>query len=526
MGMSPDRFREDYHRCRWIFDLFAHGFDFLNGHFFPNSGLDTDPDPVLEDRWDSEEEKIKHANLEAEIVAADGAVPNAVRQYLDLPGGDAAILAPEFCMRLFALLSAIDRMAGSLNYLGACLYQGRGQCANISSFFEQKKELQQMASGHVIFKSRYFKQAPAQAWLERALSQDTWQQMPPRGEHLSNYFTNLLRIKSQGEYQPKFQVLRAIQDFPQLDWKAIRIGIAPLVEEIKAHETEAQLLPGPLVLRKESEAPCTFGISIAGTQEACSELCARAGAALRYLADQGCQIVLFPEMVVPDPVVLSLKDVLRELARQDRPRPGLVLAGTFTRSLPEYSQKSPFNVSIALNHCGEELWRQRKMQPYDMKEHEQKRFGLYRILKSKSCRENIAFQNRKLKLVDSPATGLRMMVLICEDATGNPGLRAVNDLQPNLILIPVMAGPLHLTSGFGESVAGALKETPGIFVVANSAALANAASEKNGEPPPLAIVGLPLLNVADKYRPLISLRDLLPVPGTEDVKVLIYQFPT
>ncbi len=165
------------------------------------------------------------------------------------------------------------------------------------------------------------------------------------------------------------------------------------------------------------------------------------------------------------------------------------------------------------------------MQPYDMKRHEQAKFKLEPILDSDSCRENIAFSSRKLRVVDSPATGLRMVVLICEDATRDPGLRAVRELQPNLILAPVMAGPLEPDSGFGDSVTRALQETPAIFVVANSAALARAVWGSREGRPPLAIVGLPLLNVSNNFRPLTALRELERVPAHPSLEVLIYQFP-
>jgi predicted amidohydrolase len=321
-------------------------------------------------------------------------------------------------------------------------------------------------------------------------------------------------------------VLEAVQDFHDLNWDKLRLGFVPLIDSLNPRESDAQLTPGPLVLKKESDEPSTFGIQIDGSpEENCSELCDRAEAALRYLGKKHCQIVLFPEMVMPDPIVSRLQKVLGELALRDEPRPGLVLCGTFTRMVERYVKSQPFNVAIALNHCGQELWRQRKMQPYDMKRHEQRNFGLEPLLNSESCRESIAFTPRKLRLVDSQATGLRMMVLICEDVTRDPGLRVAHQLQPTLILAPVMAGPLVAEGGFSQKISAAQERAASIFAVANSAALARAAWKERPGNPPLALVGLPLLNVAKKFLALDVLEQTETVPGTAAMQVLYYEFP-
>jgi predicted amidohydrolase len=524
MGTSPQEFRDQYYnRCKWIFDLFAYGYDFLNGRFSRRSEID------LESLWDAEEEKIKSYDFENEIRNEDGELPESVRQYLDMPGDDEQMQTPAFYIRLFSVLSAIDHAAAGLNYLGTCVQYRPGWWPNTIDYFERHgKELQQRAAGKVIFKPRYFQRSPAQDWLDHALT-DThkWREISPRGENLDSYFQNLLRICGPQGCKFTFRILSATQDFHQPTWKKFQIGIVPLIEELKVRELDAQLLPGPLVIRKLPTNGSTFGIHVEGDPtESCAELCVRAEAGLRYLAEKGCQVVLFPEMVMPDPVVEHLKKVLRQLAAQKLPRPGLILAGTFTRAAPQHTQSQPFNVAVVLNHCGEELWTQRKMQPYEMKLHEQQRFGLYPILRGEPCLEHIAVSNRELHVVDSRATGLRMSVLICEDATRAPGLGAISEVQATLILAPVMAGPLESSCGFGDSVARALSETAGIFVVANSAALARAAWGTKDGHPPLGIVGLPLLNVHKDYRPLETLQHLERTPGSPSVEVLYYEFPT
>ena len=105
MISDPGNFRDAFSRCDWIFDLFAHGFDFLNGRFIPND------DPEFADLWDSAEDEIKRRDIAEQLVRADGGIPLGLRQYLDIPGGDVEMQSTEFYIRLFSMLSAIDRAA-------------------------------------------------------------------------------------------------------------------------------------------------------------------------------------------------------------------------------------------------------------------------------------------------------------------------------------------------------------------------------------------------------------------------------
>jgi hypothetical protein len=80
MMSDPDTFQHAFSRCDWIFDPFAHGFDFLNGPFIPGD------DAELADLWDSAEDEIKRREIVAQLVDADGGIPLGLRQYLDTPG--------------------------------------------------------------------------------------------------------------------------------------------------------------------------------------------------------------------------------------------------------------------------------------------------------------------------------------------------------------------------------------------------------------------------------------------------------
>lgn len=522
MSEHPGKFRDNYAECDWIFDLFAYGFDFLDGRFMPSS------DENLEDKWVAEEEDIKGRDIVSAIARYDGGIPHTLRRYLDVPGDDDELQSLDFCVRLYSAMSAIDRAAADLNYLQALTRVGARRWSRVSQYFERHgKQLQRNASGYVVFKPRYFERSPYQAWADKAQKSGDWKPVQPRGEYLGSYFDNLLRVGVPSDCTLEFRILNPTQDFHDPAWTALRVGIVPLVQEIHVRSSDAQLLPGPLLLKKKSGGhPESFSIEIDGNPaHACVEVCKRAEAALIHLAARGCQLVLFPELVMPDPVLKHVKGVLARLAAANSDRPCLTLAGTFTRMLPQHNATKPFNVGVVLNDRGEELWRQRKVQPYDMYLHEQQRFGLDSLLKCDPCRENIAFMPRTILSVDSRAGGMRIMVLICEDLTREPGTKAVRDLQPTLVLTPVMAGPLESSSGFARSIDELIRLNDGIFVVANSAALAKAAWGKTPGIPPLGLIGLPLLNVAQEFRPFEPISETEPVPGMPDIQVLYYQFP-
>jgi hypothetical protein len=521
MTTAPSTFRDASSLCDWIFDLFAHGFDFLNGRFIP------DNDPGLADLWDSAEEEIKRRDIVEQLVRADGGIPLGLRQYLDIPGGDVEMQSTEFFIRLFSVLSAIDRVAADPNYLHSHTRLGGSRWSRVVEHFERSgKQLQSEAPGYVVFKPRYFKQVPYLQWSDEARTSGQWIEIPERGEHLEKYFENLLRVFPLNDCELDFRVLNPLQDFHDVSWKKLKVGLVPLIQELKVRSSDAQLLPGPLLMKKDATTP-SFSIEIDGDpKHVCADLSDRAEAALRHLAEQGCQIAMFPEMVLPDAVLRRLKEVLADLAGRNANRPCLTVAGTFTRLLPHHATK-PFNVAVVLNHRGEELWRQQKAQPYDMHLHEQRRFGLDSLLQSNPCRENIAYTPRKLLTVDSRTSGLRIMVLICEDLAREPGTRAVRDLHPSLVLTPVMAGPLEATGGFAASITQLLQDNDGIFLVGNSAGLAKAAWKHDGRTgdPPLLLLGVPLLKVSD-HSPLETVSKTEKAPGPLGPEVLIYQFPS
>ena len=519
MPVEPAAFRNAYHQCQWIFDLFAHMFDFLHGRFFP-------PDQGTPyDQLDQEEKEVHRRKLVDQIASQDGLIPEEVRRYLDLPGNNADLESTACYVRLYCVLRAIDNAAAGVNYMAAFVSPSAGRWVNVREQIDRQRSLERNARGQVLLRPHGFEKS-GRDWFLATKSNGKWATLPTRGVDLQDYFHNLLRVGETSGCSVELQILPAVEDVA-LPSAPLRIAVVPLVESLQVIADEGHLLPGPLRVVKESGPASKFGIRIAPSPDpshACDELGDRAEAALRHLAAWGAHIVLFPEMVIPDPVLMRLKQVLYDLADHKKLRPSLVLAGSFGRSPKGSSPQPPYNEAVVLNGDGLELWRQRKLQPYEMKEHEQKNFGLDPVLNGISSMEHITYQPRVLELRDSKVNRLRMVTLICEDATRAPALTVAREFETNLMLVPVMAGPLNEGCGFTTNLDPVLNDHDALYIVANSAGLARNAWKKNPGLPPLGAIGLPLAR-ADSHRPHVLLTEITAVPGTANLEVLCYQLP-
>jgi len=521
MPVDSATFRTNYQRSQWIFDLFAHVFDFLDGRFFP-------PDQgVPYDALDREEKEVHRLKLVELIRNQDGLIPDEVRRYLDLPGNDGDLESTACYLRLYCVLRAIDASAADVNYMAAFVTAFPGRWTNVRERIDKKRSLHRNAPGCVLLRPHSFEKS-GRDWFLATKSNGKWGELPTRGIDLQDYFQNLLRVQETGGCRIELHILPAVQDVA-LPSGELRIAVVPLIQSLTVAADEGHLLPGPLRLVKVSGPASRFGIHVspaADPAHMCDELCARAEAALRHLAEWGAHIVLFPEMVVPDPVLTRLQQVLYDLADNKKPRPRLLLAGSFGRSPHGHAPQPPYNEAVVLNGDGVELWRQKKLQPYEMKEHEQKNFGLHSLLNSDSCMEDITYQPRVVELRDSKLNRLRIVTLICEDATRPPALTAARSHEANLILVPVMAGPLNDGCGFTTNLDPLQNEYDALYVIANSAGLARNAWKLTKSPgqPPLGAIGLPLART-DTHKPHVLLTEISSVSGIVDLEVLCYQLP-
>jgi hypothetical protein len=241
VSYEPGKFRDDCAECEWIFDLFGCGFDFLNG------GFRLSPDETIEKQRSSAEDEINRRDTVSDLVASDKAIPDRLGQFLHVSGGDAEIESPDYYIRLFSVLSAIDGAAADLNYLYDHTRLGGKGWMRVTEHFERNGEqLQNKVSGYVVFKARYCERAPYQRRKEEGLKGTKWKPIPDRGEYLENYFENLLRVHAPHECAVEFRIINPTQDFHKAAWTALKVGIVPLVQELKLRTSDAQLLPRPL----------------------------------------------------------------------------------------------------------------------------------------------------------------------------------------------------------------------------------------------------------------------------------------
>jgi hypothetical protein len=88
-----------------------------------------------------------------------------------------------------------------------------------------------------------------------------------------------------------------------------------------------------------------------------------------------------------------------------------------------------------------------------------------------------------------------------------------------------MAGPLTHECGFAVNLDPIVNDYDAVFVVANSGPLARAAWEDTKNPPPLGILGVPLVLSSKPYKTHKLLQEATAVPGSAGLEVLYYQLP-
>lgn len=512
---SPAEIASELAHCQWIFDLFALGFDHLSQHLHITS-------EVMAEMELAEEEFIR-SELESWIVRDDGAIPESLRIFLEIPDQPDLLAGKEFLWRLFFAVRAIDRAAGTLNHFHPGFRDPRSW-RKVNQHLHMYNGYLHSGPRKVVLKPPPRFPASLSSWWAKALDHGRWVEPPARGYHLHRFFTNLCRVPDLPGCNLVFRILDETIDADAADWSSLRIGVIPLIEELDVSSGQARLLPGPLTIARGDQN--RLRIESLGAAPATQILCERAEAALRFLVEQKCQIVLMPEVVVPDAVVTRLRRVLRDLYKEGTGYPALLLAGSYSRPGP--NPGLPYNEAIVLSGHGDEVWRQSKLHPYQMERYEQKRYGLDAMFEDAPAVEEIQCHPRSLVFCDSPNTGMRIVVAICEDAAhDDPCLNAIRALRPNLVLNPVMAGALLPKRGFALTTA-MLAQDPGcVMTVVNSAALARA--EWKNDPdhpegdPPLAIVGIPLLDSRTHYESYRLLTSTVAAPG--GVEVLVYECP-
>ncbi len=198
-----------------------------------------------------------------------------------------------------------------------------------------------------------------------------------------------------------------------------------------------------------------------------ANLAERAENALDLLADQGAEIIAFPECCVSSQVLTAIQGKLQELSKSGSCSIELVVAGS---GLVHDGPGRPFNECTVLNYRGESLWQQRKLHHYTMDNNRAETFGFLSPDFENGYREDT--QTGDCLLVrDVPGFG-RVMVLICEDIHQDvPAVEATRRLEPDWIFCPILSDPITDTSWVRWDLVNHVVRRGARGVVANSMTL-------------------------------------------------------
>lgn len=164
------------------------------------------------------------------------------------------------------------------------------------------------------------------------------------------------------------------------------------------------------------------------------KLQARTSAAVGDLLDRGAKLVVLPELVVPAAAVAALKSALN-----GRPsREAIVVSGSGL-STEVGADKLHFNEAVVMDGKGRELFRQRKVHPFNMAADrmEKCRVPFAKGHDKKAHLEDIQ-PDTCIEVCDLHGSG-RLMVSICEDLEQDvPGGSVARALRPDWLITPVL----------------------------------------------------------------------------------------
>ncbi|MBZ5682043.1 MAG: hypothetical protein LAO24_18245 [Acidobacteriia bacterium] len=518
--MKISKFREELSACDWLFDLFATGYDYLLNRV-------VSADDQLNLTLFEHAEELGRRRIRPRLVTYDGGIPPELWMFLgnssqvpdwkNVP--DTQLEDEAFLRRLLAVLRLIDEVAGDFSYFSHGLSAREWQ--GVQSFLKlHHHELNRDTDRTVILKPLALE---AMEWWQVATRPSgpkvsDWKQPEMRGQFLERLFKNLSRVPNYGELNNcnvTHIVVPARDDAEKGLRGPLKIAVVPTIHDAKGDTSGLKLLPGPLcivpvdgskfVVRVEDKPD--FGPLVKSVENS-----------LRTLCQRGTHVIVFPELVIPDPVLAKIQETLLSLTKAGSPGPFLVVAGSFGRPGPQ--RGDDYNTAVVLNGRGTVLFRQRKMHAYTMYPYEQPRYSLDKLFGGKPRTEQMQLAPRELVVCDSPQTGFRFSILICEDfCQAKPGPNLIAEMGGNLVLSPVMAGSLTEKSGFFSSAKSLVDTAGAAVVVGNSCALP---SQENGFKKSgcgLAIMGSPLKDLSAAGD--LQVRVVKHVPGQDFVEFSI-----
>ncbi|MBM3237595.1 carbon-nitrogen hydrolase family protein [Candidatus Poribacteria bacterium] len=152
---------------------------------------------------------------------------------------------------------------------------------------------------------------------------------------------------------------------------------------------------------------------------------------LMDLSAQGVNIVVFPELTVPEEVLLAIKETMNSSNNLV-----MVIAGSFHKEC----EGKRFNICTVLGPGGIKLWEQKKMHPFVLMPDEASSIPQLSgsdEFKSKGGIEAINLAERKIVICDAPPIG-RMVVLICLDFIVPEYEAVLRELGVNMVFVPAL----------------------------------------------------------------------------------------
>ena len=171
---------------------------------------------------------------------------------------------------------------------------------------------------------------------------------------------------------------------------------------------------------------------------------------LTDLSTCGVNIVVFPELTVPEDVLLTIQQTfrlssLRIETMESSDELVMVIAGSFHKEC----EGKRFNICPVLGPGGIKLWEQKKMHPFTLMPYEAssipqlsgsdefKSKGGIEAINLVGSRSNRPKAERKIVICDAPPIG-RMVVLICLDFILPEYEAVLRELGVNMVFVPAM----------------------------------------------------------------------------------------
>ena len=288
---------------------------------------------------------------------------------------------------------------------------------------------------------------------------------------LRDYLQNLTCVNVPAGYDLDFGVLNSTlrMTFPA-DLHQCKILSVPLVDQIAHFDIET------FSLNSQGERPFRFRQLL--RSERIAEL---AISALRSASEKGATVVIFPELCVPDVIRSAIREGLRTNAF---PNIKIVVAGSFHEQVGEYW----YNICHVLGPDGQDLWQQRKFEPFVLMRYEAQRMPSFAYLSDCDSREHIYTSPRVVTVRDTPLG--RMAILICSDfLRSDPCREILFDLRVDIVLVPSLSPVLD--PDFISPAKDFAVNSETITIVCNACAFAREARQDVGGSFDLGFVFIP-----------------------------------